>query len=409
MAFTPVQKLSIGSGAALALLALVGLVAYLSITQMIGGERVVAATNANIVRLDRVISRTVDAENAQRGFVTTGDSAYLEPLNLAQSDVEFALDSLRAATEDNPDQRRNLDNLAPMLSRRFREIRASVVALQRSGPEAAARLLRGEQSVRSRNGAGTLATRMRTEELRVLGEMTRAMTEKGRSASNFIFAAAIFSLLLALVALQPLRPSVAQRLSQRLSVPVTREFPGTQLTSRDEERHAGDRLLRLQQVIAALSGPVVTGADVAEALLTRAALPLVASLGVVAVIRRGAFTVLRTAGEAAPHLQSGSVVPVGQVEPFAEALRTREPVVVESRTERLAHYVSLARFSVDGTSDGAFVVTPLVTADSVNGVLLLAFAANRVLSDDERAYLATLGCVGGQALARAATANESTH
>jgi CHASE3 domain sensor protein len=404
MAFTPVQKLSIGTGTALGLLALAGLVSYVSLTQMIGGEQAVAATNSNISRLDRVVARTVDAENGQRGYVTTGDSLYLEPMTNAQSDVEYALDSLRAATEDNPEQRNNLDKLAPMVATRFREIRAIVTARQRSGSDSAAALQKKEKPIRSRDGAGALANQMRDEELRVLGERTRNMTQKGRAASNFIFAASIFALLLALIALQPLRPSVAQRLTQRLSMSVMPSIPELHLTLSEEARHAGDRLVRLQQVIAALNGPV-TSAEVAQALLTRGAPPLVASLGVVAVRDGGTFAVLRTAGDTVPHLAAGSMIPSNLVEPFAEAVRTLDPVVIESRTERLGHYSSLGRFSENGTSDGAFVATPLVAGDVAHGVLLLAFADNRVFSDDERAYLATLGRIGGQAIARTRPVN----
>ena len=79
MQFTWVQKLSIGTGAALGLLALMGFVSYVSIHQMIGSQHAVAATNQNIARLDVVVARTVDAENAQRGFVTTADEQYLDP------------------------------------------------------------------------------------------------------------------------------------------------------------------------------------------------------------------------------------------------------------------------------------------------------------------------------------------
>ncbi|MFI5311534.1 MAG: CHASE3 domain-containing protein [Gemmatimonadales bacterium] len=402
MAFTPVQKLSIGTGAALGLLALAGLVAYLSISQMIGGEQVVAATNSNLARLDRVVARTVDAENAQRGFISTGDTAYLEPLATAQSDVEFALDSLRPATEDNPEQRRNLDKLAPLVAKRFSEIRSTVTARQRSGLDSATRILKREKPVRARDGVGSLASQMRVEELRVLGVRTRTMNEKGRAASNFIFAASIFALLLALLALQPLRPSVAQRLAQRLSTQME-SVPESQLTLSEEVRHAGDRLARLQQVIAALNGPV-TGSDVAQALLTRGAPPMVASLGAVVARDHGTFTVLRTAGETVQQLRTGSAVPAHLAALFAEAARTLEPVVVESRAERLGHYASVGRFSENGTSDGAFVVIPLVASDAVHGALLLAFADNRVFSDDERAYLATLGRIGGQALARAQAA-----
>ena len=64
MQFTWVQKLSIGTGAALGLLALMGFVSYVSIHQMIGGQRAVAATNLNISHLDQVVTRMVDAESA---------------------------------------------------------------------------------------------------------------------------------------------------------------------------------------------------------------------------------------------------------------------------------------------------------------------------------------------------------
>jgi GAF domain-containing protein len=157
----------------------------------------------------------------------------------------------------------------------------------------------------------------------------------------------------------------------------------------------------LQQVIAALNGPV-TKADVAQALLTRGAPPLVASLGLVAVGGPSSLTVLRALGDVVPHLGVGAVVPSNLSEPLTEALRTREPVVVESRAERSGRFPALARFSESGTSDGAFVVAPLVQGEGSNGALLLAFADNRVFSDDERAYLATLGRLGGQAIARAA-------
>ena len=399
MAFSPVQKLSIGTGVSLVLLALVGLVAYASLTQLLGGQRDVSATNRNIAQLDRVIARTLDGENAERAFVATGDSAYLEPLNDTQNDVEFGLDSLRAATEDNPLQRRALDSLAPMLAVRFREIRNAVAMRHRFGADSARQILRREKPVRGKAGAAALANNMRDEENRVLGERARAMTARAVTASRFILAGAVLALALSLVALQPLRPSVAERLQRRLASARRASSPGLTLTIDDETRHAGDRLLRLQQVIAALSGPV-SAAEVAQALLARGAPPLVGSLGLVAVAEHGQLRVLRALGDTVRHLAPGSVVPSALAAPLTDAMRTRESVFVESRVERLGRFSSLGRFSESGTSDGAFAVTPLIGGDAVLGVLLLAFADNRTFSADDRDYLTTLGRIGGQALAR---------
>jgi CHASE3 domain sensor protein len=397
MAFTPVQKVSIGTGAALGVLALIGFVAYVSITRMIGSEQAVASTNANIARLDRVVTRTVDAENAQRGFVTTGDSAYLEPISTAKGDVESALDTLRAATEDNPSQRRDLDKLDTLIADRFRDIRASVAMRRRFGIDSANKVLRQERAVRANQGAGPLASRMRDEELRVLGERTRAMTTTGRKTSNVILAGSGFALILALVALQPLRPRVAERLQRRLTLTLA-SGSGLRLTVSEEARHAGDRLARLQQVVATLNERV-SGSEVAQALLARGAPPLVGSLGVVARLEGGNLRLVRALGDVMKHLTPGAVIPANLMGPFAEALQTREQVVVESRAERQARFPSMARFSDTGTSDGALIATPLIAGDAVHGVLLIVFADNRVFTDDERAYLTTLGRIGGQALA----------
>ncbi|MGH7655368.1 MAG: CHASE3 domain-containing protein [Gemmatimonadaceae bacterium] len=399
MQFTWVQKLSIGTGAALGLLALMGFVSYVSIHQMIGGQQAVAATNANIARLDVVVGRTVDAENAQRGYVSTGNDQYLEPLDDAFSDVEDAIQGLNKATEDNPVQRSKLDSLGVMISRRFKEINAVIAIRKRLGADSAAKAFKSRSAVRGRDGIGPLASRMREVEFRMLGERTRAMNASGTSALRVILGGSVFAFVMALFALQPLRPSVERRLTQRFSQVLVAPLPELQLTMSEEARHAGDRLVRLQQVIAALNGPA-TRADVAQALLSRGAPPLVASLGLVAAGDSDALTVLRALGGVVPHLAVGSVVPSNLAGPLAAALQTREPVVIESRAERSGRFPGLARFSESGTSDGAFVAVPLVEDENVHGVLLLAFSDNRVFSDDERAYLATLGRLGGQALAR---------
>jgi len=229
------------------------------------------------------------------------------------------------------------------------------------------------------------------------------MTATGETALDVILGGSTLALVLALAALQPLRPSVERRITQRLSQALSAPVPELQLTVNESARHAGDRLVRLQQVIAALNGRV-TKSEVAQALLTRGAPPLVASLGLVVVGEPSSLTVLRALGDVVEHLGVGSQVPANLAAPFADALRTREPVVIESRAERSDHYPDLARFSRSGTSDGAFVVAPLVDEEGSNGAVLLAFADNRSFSDDERAYLATLGRLGGQAIARAATA-----
>ena len=230
MTFTPVQKLSITSGAAMLMLSAVGLVSYLSTTQMVDAERAASLTNQNIERFDRVLVRTMEAERAVHRYVSTGDSAALGAIDAAQSDVESALDSIRIASEDHPAQRENLDKLGPMIGAQLKDVHTLSLIRQKLGRDSATKAAASEPS---RPSPARLLAEMRNEEVRVLGEKSRVMVASGRSTRVFIIAGSIFSLILAALALQPLRPSVGRRLTQSLSQ--------TMITIDDDEATPGPR------------------------------------------------------------------------------------------------------------------------------------------------------------------------
>lgn len=215
MGFTPVQKLSITSGAAMALLGAVGIVSYVSTMQMVGAQQAAAHTNGVIASLDRIRVNTSVADNATRGFVATGREAMLAALDDAQGEVEYAIDSLRSSTEDHPAQRRLLDSAGSAIGAQFRDMRHMVSVRKKVGRDSAASLLARTHTARP--VAMELLTEMRDEEVRVLGEKSRLMADSGASTRTFIIVGSIFSFVLALVALQPLRPSVERRLTASLS------------------------------------------------------------------------------------------------------------------------------------------------------------------------------------------------
>ena len=230
MRFTPVQKLSITSGAAMLMLSAVGLVSYLSTTQMVDAERAASLTNQNIERFDRVLVRTMEAERAVHRYVVSGDATALSAIDVAQSDVESALDSIRIASEDHPAQRGNLDKLGPMIGAQLKDVRTLMLIRQKLGRDSAAKALAREPN---RPSPARLLAEMRNEEVRVLGEKSRVMVASGKTTRVFIVVGSIFSLVLAALALQPLRPSVGRRLTQQLSQ--------TMITIDDDEQTPGPR------------------------------------------------------------------------------------------------------------------------------------------------------------------------
>lgn len=88
-------------------------------------------------RLARVLSAVQDAETGQRGYLLTGDEAFLLPFTEGRLNVDRQLDWLRDLVQDDADQRAELDTLAALIREKLDELGASV-ALMRGGYSAAA-------------------------------------------------------------------------------------------------------------------------------------------------------------------------------------------------------------------------------------------------------------------------------
>jgi len=61
--------------------------------------------------LDETRARVVDAETGQRGFLLTGDAAYLEPYHEAIKNLDRVTGELKKLTSENPEQQKRVDTL----------------------------------------------------------------------------------------------------------------------------------------------------------------------------------------------------------------------------------------------------------------------------------------------------------
>src|SRR5688572_9296256 len=111
MIWTPVQKLSVGAGAALLVLSLFGIAAFMSVDRLAKQEAAVADANAAITTIDQLLTAIAEAERAGSEFILTGAPDALEGFTAARSRIEDALDAIRRRSEDRPRQRTALDSL----------------------------------------------------------------------------------------------------------------------------------------------------------------------------------------------------------------------------------------------------------------------------------------------------------
>jgi PAS domain S-box-containing protein len=135
------RKVLAGFALALAFLVLIGAVAYMSILRARADATWVTHTHDVITSLDQVLATVTDAESGQRGYVVTGNDAYLGPYEQALQVREAQLRKLRDLVKDNAEQRERVAQLEPLLQRRFEILREVIDARRGSGFEAAQALV----------------------------------------------------------------------------------------------------------------------------------------------------------------------------------------------------------------------------------------------------------------------------
>jgi CHASE3 domain sensor protein len=131
------RKIAAGFAVAFTLLATIGLVAYRSIDLLTRTSYQATHSHLVLEKITGVQSQLQDAETGQRGFVITGDDAYLEPYQTGVAAVGQVMKDLRDLTADNQDQQRRIGQAEPLVTAKLAELKRTV-DLRRSDGFAAA-------------------------------------------------------------------------------------------------------------------------------------------------------------------------------------------------------------------------------------------------------------------------------
>lgn len=392
MRLAPLQKLAIAVGVVLVALGVVGGVSYYYASRRATADLTVERANANLTAAFRVVTARQDGERATKAYVVRPDTVSRAALHAAQAQVEEALDVLSRGTDDHPRQRALLALLAGGAAASFETFRATVLIRDRVNADSARRFLGSDLSTTVSDSLMKVASQMRDEELRVLAEQTRQQTLFGATAQRLILIGMVFTLLLAGLALQPMRETVATRMSTHFAREQITDAEELAETAQINAAVAAAQLKALHQVVASLADArdAASGARVIAGTATATLGATIAAVIVADGI--GGLTVL-----AASDVSFAGVSPA-LARPVAEILRTGEAAMAESRDAREQRWGPIADFDDHGAR-GSALFAPLASNGTVTGVLVIGYADDHVFGDDELTFTATLGRLGGQVVA----------
>ena len=194
------------------LLTAVGLLCWRNMTAMAESDRWENHTYTVIRELDGFLAAMIDAENGQRGYIITGNPAFLEPYRASLSEIDRHLANFRSLTRDNPRQQQRLNVLEPLVRERMAVMKRTLDLHSTQGfPDAAKAMSTGEGRELMARVRREVA-QAQTEEERLLKERTAV---KEADTRKTIWSLAVGGLL-ALTALYLVFARLKRELQRRL-------------------------------------------------------------------------------------------------------------------------------------------------------------------------------------------------
>ncbi|HTL88275.1 MAG TPA: GAF domain-containing protein, partial [Leptolyngbya sp.] len=240
------------------------------------------------------------------------------------------------------------------------------------------------------------------EHLRILREigmssvMLVPLSARGRTLGTLCFVAATAGRFYS-----PEDLSLAEELARRSAIALdnARLYQEAQQARQFAER-ASDRTSRLQMVTAALSESL-TPAQVAEVIVEQSMATLEATAALVVLVsnNRTELEIVKSVGYQADLVESWRRFSINTDVPLAQAIRTGEPVWVETILDRIARYPHLAEV-YSRYEFNAWLALPLVVEGKSIGGMLLSFTEFRLLDQDDHNFILALTRQCAQAIER---------
>jgi len=151
--------------------------------------RVIGSINA-------ILSDLKDAETGQRGFLLTGDRAYLVPFYGGVSRTQHDITAARALLRDEPAQEARLDELQSAASNKIAELEQTITLRQHLGLPAAVRIVQAGVGKKYMDEARSDVASMDDAEESILSNRTESAIRAGTISRTWSILGSLFAIFL---------------------------------------------------------------------------------------------------------------------------------------------------------------------------------------------------------------------
>jgi methyl-accepting chemotaxis protein len=189
------KKIAMGFALSFVLLTAIGAISYTGINKLLRTSQWVTHSHEVLEHIADLLSALKDAETGQRGYLLTGDEAFLEPYRSGSGDVLLQVKALRILSADNPNQQKRIDSMEPLLAAKLAELKETIDVRAKGSVDEAAKIVRGGEGKRFMDDIRRILNEMDNEERGLL----KQRAEEGAAAASGAKSAIIFGTLLCLL------------------------------------------------------------------------------------------------------------------------------------------------------------------------------------------------------------------
>jgi len=164
------RQLTIGFAIGPIILAIICTIIFLDTQGMIAKRELSRHSYDVLLSIDAIQGGLVDLETGQRGYVLTGDSAYLQPYETARATLDKRVADFANLTRDNPTQRGLLASLRDPIAQKVSELDETIGLRRDKGFDAAIEVVKTGRGKTVMDQARAVIDQMHGEELRLLDQ-----------------------------------------------------------------------------------------------------------------------------------------------------------------------------------------------------------------------------------------------
>ena len=257
------KRLAVGFAIPALALLVIAIASYRNTESLIDDAKWVEHTQSVRQSIAHMLAELSEVESAQRGYIVTGDVAFLEPFDLARTSLLTSFDELHTATKDNPVQQQRLNALKPLLEQRLATAQENIEVRRVQGLEAAAARIASGQGRALGEQVRHIADQLDDTESTLLGERSAQAEHSANQAEAVVIWGSVAAI--ALVVL--LGTLISRSLASQLGSAASRmQSSSSELQAAASQQASGskEQATAMAEITTTISELLATARQIAE-------------------------------------------------------------------------------------------------------------------------------------------------